>query len=147
MGGDPKLSPHSTVEWDPDDTEPHSTVEWDLDDLTRTVRTNIHICGCGCWVWTGSVDTHGYAKVKMRNRTIVCHRYVYEHYLGELGDLTVDHLCDRHRNCLNPAHFEAVPLSENSIRANQRRFHDAPPDRSMCDDPTPDAEEPRQPEG
>lgn len=118
--------------------------EYDLDDLTRTVRTMIEVCGCGCWVWRGSCDTSGYAKVKMRNRTIVAHRYVYEHYFGELGELTVDHLCNRHRNCLNPAHFEAVTGGENSIRANKRRFHDEAPDRSRC---TPDATEPPPPEG
>lgn len=105
---------------------------YDHTDLTRTVRANIHLCGCGCWVWTGSCDTSGYAKFKLRGRTIPTHRYVYEHFLGPLDELTVDHTCDRHRNCLNPAHFEAVTRSENSIRANQRRFHDPDPDRSAC---------------
>lgn len=104
----------------------------DPSDLTRTVRTNIHVCGCGCWVWTGSTDSSGYAKFKLRARTVPVHRYVYEFYFEELGDLTVDHLCDRHRNCLNPSHFEAVTRTENSVRANKRRFHDDEPDRSLC---------------
>jgi hypothetical protein len=108
----------------------------DPTDLTRTVRTNITICGCTCWVWTGSCDTSGYAKFKLRGKTTVAHRYVWNHYnpsspLSGYDD-TVDHTCDRHRNCLNPDHMERVSRSTNSTRANQRRWHDADPDRASC---------------
>ena len=104
------------------------------DDLTRLVRTKITVCGCGCWVWTGSTDTSGYGKVKMRNRTLIIHRYVYEHFVGSLPttDDTIDHLCDRHRTCVNPDHFEVVTRSVNSTRANDRRWHSDSPDRSNC---------------
>ena len=105
---------------------------YDHNDLTRTVRTNIHLCGCGCWVWVGSRDSSGYAKFKLRGKTVPVHRYVYEFFFDQLGELTVDHLCDRHRNCLNPEHFEAVTSLENTLRANQRRFHGAEPDRTQC---------------
>ena len=37
-------------------------------------------------------------------------------------DPTVDHLCQGHRNCINPTHFEIVSRSENSRRANERRW-------------------------
>ena len=104
----------------------------DPDDLTRTVRSRIHFCGCGCWVWTGSLDSSGYAKTKIKARMVSVHRYVYEHFYSPLGEMTVDHLCDRHRNCLNPEHFEAVTRTENSVRANQRRFHGDDPDRTAC---------------
>ena len=109
----------------------------DPSDLTRTVRTKIHVCSCGCWVWTGSVDSSGYAKMKMRQRTIQVHRYVHEVLVGPIPDgLTVDHLCDRHRNCLNPEHFdEPVTRSENSRRANARRWHGGDRGRSQCDYP------------
>lgn len=99
--------------------------DFDRTSLTRTVRTYIIDCpdeGCDCWVWTGSTDTSGYAKFKLRGRTVITHRYVYQHFFGEIpDDLTVDHLCDRHRHCVNPAHFELVSRTENSIRANARR--------------------------
>lgn len=105
----------------------------DLDDLTRTVRTKAEKCGCGCWVWNGTVDRYGYAGVKMHGKRVLVHRYVYETaYEERLGEMTVDHLCDRHRNCINPAHMEPVTRSVNSTRANQRRWHDGEPDRSLC---------------
>ena len=98
-------------------------------ELTRCVRTKILddecrcVPGCDCWVWEGALDDHGYARFKLRGKTLLVHRYVYQHYFGDLDpDLTIDHLCDRHRNCVNPAHFEQVTLSENSIRANARRW-------------------------
>ena len=116
----------------------------DPSDLTRTVRTKIHMCSCGCWVWTGSVDTSGYAKMKMRQRMIQVHRYVYTVLVGPIpDDLTVDHTCDRHRNCLNPEHFELVTRSENSRRANDRRWHGRDRRRDLCDDPEdPNPEDP-----
>lgn len=104
----------------------------DISDLTRTIRTKTVLCGCGCWVWTGATDRYGYASSKIKGRTVITHRYVFERAHQPLGDLTVDHLCDRHRLCLNPAHMEAVTRAENSVRANQRRWHDLPPDRSAC---------------
>jgi hypothetical protein len=103
--------------------------------LTRTVRTKITVCGCGCWVWTGSTDTSGYAKFKLRGKTVVLHRYVWEFFTDltlDGYDSTIDHLCDRHRACLNPDHMEVVTRSINSTRANDRRWHDADPDRSLC---------------
>lgn len=107
----------------------------ELTDLTRLVRTKVHLCGCGCWVWTGSVDSSGYAKMKMKNRTIPVHIYVFEFFYGpqpDDDDWTIDHLCDRHRNCVNPEHMESVLRGENSRRANYRRWHAEAPDRTAC---------------
>ena len=109
---------------------------YDPDDLTRTVRTKMTICGCGCWVWIATTDRHGYGGVKMRGKRVLAHRYAYERLVGPIPDtLTIDHLCDRHRTCINPAHMEPVPLSVNSTRANERRWHGGDPDRSLCDVP------------
>lgn len=98
-------------------------------DLTRTIRTKIEISednfhdGEPCWLWTGAVDRYGYASAKMKGKVIIVHRYVYDRLIGGLDDeLTIDHLCKGHRNCVNPAHFEQVSRTENSIRANQRRW-------------------------
>ena len=118
----------------------------DLTDVTRTVRTKIHLCGCGCWVWTGSVDGSGYPKMKMRSRMVKVHRYMCDRFVAPLpDDMTVDHLCDRHRNCVNPAHMEIVSGSENSRRANARRWHGGEVDRSLCTDAK--VSQPQQPQG
>lgn len=108
-----------------------------LDGLTRTVRSKVHVCGCGCWVWTGSLDRYGYAGFKFKGKRVLVHRYVFETVHDTLlGDLTVDHLCDRHRNCVNPTHMESVTRTENSERANHRRFHEGEVDRSACTQPS-----------
>ena len=44
------------------------------------------------------------------------HRVAYELFIGPIPDgLELDHLC-RHRNCINPAHLEAVPHQVNIDR-------------------------------
>jgi hypothetical protein len=103
-------------------------VTYDLNDLTRTVREKIVICACGCWYWTGSTDTSGYAKVKMRGKTIIVHRYVWDwaHPDRPLDgyDETIDHLDCPTRRCVRPDHMQLITRSENSTRANATRWHD-----------------------
>lgn len=105
--------------------------EYSLDDLTRLFRTKTTICDCDgcttaaepCWLFA-RVDRYGYGSFKFRGRNVVAHRYSYEQLVGDLDPaLTIDHLCDRHRNCVNPAHMEQVTRSENSVRANERRYN------------------------
>lgn len=97
-----------------------------LDDLTRLVRTKVWVCpDCGCWLWSGGCDTSGYAKFKLRGKTVVLHRYTYEALIGPIPDgLTVDHLNCTLRRCINPDHFELVEALENTQRANATRWHD-----------------------
>ena len=99
---------------------------YDLADLTRLVRTKVIVCDeCGCWYWTGSCDSGGYAKFKLRNRTTEVHRYSYERLVGDIPDgLTIDHLACTSRRCINPEHMQVVSRGENSSRANATRWHD-----------------------
>lgn len=104
---------------------------YDHRSLTRTVRTRIRVSethehlGEPCWEWTGSCDSSGYAQVKMHGRLVLVHRYTHEKMIGPIeGDLTVDHLCKGLRQCVNPGHFELVSRSENSTRANHRRWRE-----------------------
>ena len=98
------------------------------DDLTRDFRTKVTICDCDgckpdpCWLFA-RVDRYGYGSFKFRSKNLIAHRFSFERLVGPIDDdMTVDHLCDRHRNCVYPAHMELVSRSENSIRANRRRW-------------------------
>jgi hypothetical protein len=70
----------------------------------------------GCWRWTGSTDPNGYGAIYWQGRTWKVHRVAWTLCRGAIPDgLTVDHLC-RNPSCVNPAHFELVPLSVNQAR-------------------------------
>ena len=98
-------------------------------DLTRTVRVKIRECpdeGCGCWLWIGSLDSSGYASVKMHGKVVIVHRYTYEKLVGPIilegdDDPTLDHLNCCSRACVRPDHMQIVSRSENSRRANETR--------------------------
>ena len=99
------------------------TESHDLNDLTRLFRTKITVCSCGCWLFS-RVDRYGYGSFKLNGRNHIAHRYSFEHFCGDIpADCDLDHLCDRHRNCVNPSHLEPVSKSENARRANARRWH------------------------
>ena len=101
-------------------------------DLTRDFRTKITVCDCSCsagsppsacWLFA-RIDRYGYGSFKYRGRNLVAHRFAYQRLVGDIpDDCDLDHLCDRHRNCVNPSHLEPVSKSENARRANNRRWH------------------------
>ena len=97
--------------------------EYDPSDLTRLFRTKITVCECGCWVFD-RIDRYGYPSFKLNGKNLLAHRYAYKRLVGEIpAYMDLDHTCDRHRNCVNPAHLEPVPKAENARRANDRRHH------------------------
>ena len=68
-----------------------------------------------CWDEAGTDNGNGYRTVTYNGRKTYLHRLSYEHFVGPLGDLHVDHLC-RNRACWNPAHLEAVTNEVNILR-------------------------------
>lgn len=75
----------------------------------------------GCWLWDGATGATGYGQMSGRidgkPRTIQAHRVAYEIMVGPVPDgLELDHLC-RNRECVNPAHLEAVPHLLNCLRS------------------------------
>jgi len=76
----------------------------------------------GCWLWTGSVNEHGYARVRPSGapRAVLGHRFAYAALVGPIPEgLVCDHLC-RTRSCVNPLHLEPVSNRENILRGECR---------------------------
>lgn len=69
-----------------------------------------------CWLWTGAIDRDGYGQFWSDGAMVKAHRFAHELHVGPVpDDLTIDHLC-RVRNCVNPAHLEAVTIQVNLSR-------------------------------
>lgn len=66
-----------------------------------------------CWPWRGFTTIEGYGRF---NRGFAAHRVAYTLIKGAIPvGLTIDHLCGN-RSCVNPAHLEAVTITENRRR-------------------------------
>ena len=71
-----------------------------------------------CWLWTGVHNRNGYGVFFDGNGNRLAHRVSFIVAGNDIPDgLQLDHLC-RVRNCVNPAHLEAVTGRENVIRGN-----------------------------
>ncbi len=84
-----------------------------------------------CWPWTASLSQGtGYGAASFNGKRAGAHRIAYELSKGPIPEgLTIDHLC-RKRDCINPAHLEAVTLRVNILRSptsagavNARKTH------------------------
>jgi HNH endonuclease len=70
-----------------------------------------------CWIWKGKPKSDGYVDVKRFGKSTKAHRFAWL----EAGNVIpegreLDHLC-RVRNCVNPAHLEAVTPTTNVRRS------------------------------
>lgn len=71
----------------------------------------------GCWLFQGYCTPSGYGgMVDAEGKARAAHRLAYEAFVGPIpAGLHIDHLC-RVRNCVNPAHLEAVAQRTNTLR-------------------------------
>ena len=69
-----------------------------------------------CWLWTGTHVEQGYGYFSLRGKSVLAHRFSYQLKFGNIpAGLQLDHTC-RVKDCVNPAHLEAVTHSENQRR-------------------------------
>jgi hypothetical protein len=78
------------------------------------LRKLIRITDDGHWLWLGEIDRDGYGTVFRDGYHWRAHRWVYALVHG-LTELPIDHVC-RTRDCVNPAHLEAVTTAVNNER-------------------------------
>lgn len=78
----------------------------------------IALTDTGCIEWIAGRNNKGYGTFASEGkRTVVAHRWSYEHRFGPIAPgLVIDHLC-RNTSCVNPDHLEAVTQQENLLRA------------------------------
>lgn len=71
-----------------------------------------------CWRWLGAHTPTGYGQLSVNGKKKAVHRLAHELFIGPIPDgLEVDHLCGV-RDCLNPAHLEAVTHRVNLLRSS-----------------------------
>lgn len=70
-----------------------------------------------CWLWKGKHrKLRQYPGFKINGKSILVHRWAYEHFVGPIPrGLLVDHLCNNN-NCSNPWHLEPKTSQANTLR-------------------------------
>jgi hypothetical protein len=69
-----------------------------------------------CWNWIGAKSKRGYGSFRIKDKTVLAHRWAYENLVGEIPEgLVIDHKCRNH-SCVNPDHLEVVTQKENCQR-------------------------------
>jgi hypothetical protein len=67
----------------------------------------------GCWEWMKFREHNGYGRMRVNNKTQLCHRMSYEAFVGPIPDgLFVCHRCDN-PPCCNPEHLFVGTNSDN----------------------------------
>lgn len=101
------------------------------DMLERLLHLSVLDPVTGCWIWIGARDRKGYGSLNERRngRSVKhwAHRLAFELFRCDRipYGFQVDHVC-RNPSCVNPDHFEAVPLVTNRGRQAQAYYDERP---------------------
>ena len=73
-----------------------------------------------CWIWTARLNNEGYGQFSINGKTHRAHRVSWEIFREEplIDGLELDHICHC-RKCINPAHLQQVPHSENMANLSE----------------------------
>ena len=95
---------------------PHPITPEEIQTFSSRFWRYVQKSDTACWIWTGYRNQKGYGRLYIRGHYVAAHRFAYTAALGPIADgLQIDHLC-RVRNCVNPAHLEAVSCQTNLLR-------------------------------
>ena len=74
----------------------------------------------GCWRWKAAIGRWGYGQFWWGGKVGYAHVFAHIAFVGPVpSGYEVDHVRERgclHRDCVNPAHLEAVTKRENTLR-------------------------------
>lgn len=77
------------------------------------------VTGNGCWEWTGPLHSEGYGQIRYGSRGaghMYAHRFSYKSFVDDIPTgHYVTQVC-QNRRCVNPAHLEAITISETRKR-------------------------------
>lgn len=80
-------------------------------EIDRFMAKVVPVTESGCWLWIGAYQGAGYghfgigSQTDGTRKTVLAHRYAYEHFVGQIPEgMFLCHKCDV-RCCVNPAHI------------------------------------------
>lgn len=68
----------------------------------------------GCLIWQGGKTPQGYGIIKVKQKSIRLHRYIYESFHGKIPEgKMIDHICHK-PDCVNISHLRVATAAQNS---------------------------------